>query len=83
MILSIHCNLQKPLVVKATRLLVTYEDGTPAALLVSYSSGHIRVIRAGDKDFNEQLRMHNVHQTVVVSGVDMSVGSPNIFRGDK
>ena len=81
MIVQSHCKLQKPLVFNATRLLVTYDDGTPMALIVSYGPRHVRVVRADDKDFNEQLRVHGIKQTVIVNPMDFGVGSPNIFRG--
>lgn len=66
MIFQVHDRLTKPLVFKATRLLVTFDDGTPAALVVEYGPGHIRCHRVGDKDFNEQLRMAGIDRTVIV-----------------
>jgi hypothetical protein len=66
MILEVHDHLTKPLAFKATRLLVTFDDGTPAALVVEYGPGHIRCHRVGDKDFNEQLKMAGIDRTVVV-----------------
>lgn len=66
MILEVHNHLQKPLAFKATRLLVSFDDGTPAALVVEYGPGHIRCHRAGDRDFQEQLKMSGIDRTVVV-----------------
>jgi len=66
MILEVHNHLQKPLVFTATRLLVTFDDGTPLALIVNFGQDHVRVFRAGDKDFREQLRMAGIDRTVVV-----------------
>jgi len=66
MILQLHDKLQKPLVIRATRLLVTFEDGTPVALIQEVVPGHVRVFRAGDGDFNERLRQTGIEQTVIV-----------------
>ena len=66
MILSVHSHLTRPLEFKATRLLVTFDDGTPAALVIEYGPGHIRCHRAGDRDFQEQLKMAGIDRTVIV-----------------
>ena len=66
MILQLHDKLQKPLVLRATRLLVTFEDGTPCALIQEVVPGHVRVFRPGDPDFNERLRQAGVERTVIV-----------------
>jgi hypothetical protein len=67
MILEIHDHLQKPLVVNATRLLITTPDGTPLAFAVEYGEGHYRIFHAGDKDFVDQLRLHKFDKTVIVT----------------
>jgi hypothetical protein len=66
MILQLHDKLQKPLVLRATRLLVTFEDGTPVALIHEVVKGHVQVFRAGDPDFNDRLRLAGIDQTVIV-----------------
>lgn len=84
MIIEVHDHLQKPLVFKATRLLVTFDNGTPAALILNFGHGHIRVFRADDKDFNEQLRMAGIDRTVVIDKFQsqkQNDGSNKLIRG--
>lgn len=69
MILQLHDKLQKPLVLRATRLLVTFEDGTPCAFIQEIVPGHVRVFRAGDPDFNERLRQAGLEQSVIVEKI--------------
>jgi hypothetical protein len=70
MILQLHDKLQKPLVIKATRLLATYDDGTPFALIVEVVPGHVRVFRAGDPDFNDRLRQAAIDRSVIVDKLE-------------
>lgn len=67
---ELHDRLQSPLAVQATRVLVTDDQGTPLCLCVEWAPGHNRVFRVGDPDFNDQLRMHGVNRTTVVTRVD-------------
>lgn len=71
MIAELHENLQKPLVVRATRLLLTFNDGTPFAFAVEYANGHMRLFRAGDPNFVEQLKIHGFDKTVIVETRDI------------
>jgi hypothetical protein len=66
MIVELHNNLQQPLVIPTTRLLLTTDDGTPIAFAVEYAPGHWRVFHAGDKDFVGQLKIHKFDKTVIV-----------------
>ncbi len=70
MIVSLHDGFMKPLVAKATRLLCTYEDGTPFALITEVVPGHVRVFRAGDNEFNERLRQSGISETVIVDKLE-------------
>jgi hypothetical protein len=71
MILQLHDKLRAPFVVRATRVLATYDDGTPVCLIQEVVPGHMRVFRAGDKDFNDKLRQAGVEQTVIVERIKM------------
>lgn len=80
MIIQLHDKLQKPLVLKATRLLVTFEDGTPVAFIKEVVPGHIRCFRAGDPDFNEQLRLGGIDRTVFVESLGAASPQPQPKR---
>lgn len=67
---ELHDHLQRPLAVPATRVLITDDQGTPLCLCVQWGPRHTRVFRVGDPDFNDQLKMHGVTRTAVVSRVD-------------
>jgi hypothetical protein len=72
MIVETHNRLSSPQKFKASRVLVTSDDGlTPIALILQYAGSSeqpwFRVFRVGDKDFNAQLDMHGVNRTVVVT----------------
>jgi hypothetical protein len=69
MILELHDHLKNPLVVKATRVLICTDDGTPVAFSLEFQPGHIRHFRASDADFEQQLRWHGIDRTVVVSKI--------------
>jgi hypothetical protein len=68
-ILKLHDKLQKPLVLRATRLLVTFEDDTPCAFIQEVVPGHVRVFRAGDSDFNERLRQAGIEHSIIVDSL--------------
>ena len=64
--------LGKPLVVNATRVLVTDDAGTPLAFAVSFvrdGAGReiVRLGHAGEKDFNAQMRANGINRTVLVT----------------
>jgi hypothetical protein len=65
-IVELHDRFRQPLTVPATRVLVSYEDGTPIVLIVQLGTDHVRVFRAGDRDFNHQLKAHGIDRTVIV-----------------
>lgn len=81
MIIEVHDNLENPQKFKATRVLVTTDDGTPIAFCVELVPGHYRhfrgptssahlMLRAGDPDFNEQLINHGIVKTTVVKKLE-------------
>ena len=83
MIVEVHDKLRKPLTFKVTRLLVRGADGTPICLMLEHNPQHITVHRAGDPEFDQQLRMCGVNETVIVTPHDFRAGSPKIWRGDE
>lgn len=70
MILESHNHLTDPIKVPATRVLISYDDGTPACLVISLTAKHLRVFRAGDPDFAEQLKAHGIDRTTLVTTLD-------------
>lgn len=70
MILEIHDHLGNPVRLPATRVLICLDNGTPAAFSVELTPEHIRHFRAGDPSFQEQLRMHGIDKTVLVTELD-------------
>ena len=82
MLLEVHDHLGNPVKIRATRVLICLDDGTPVAFSLEFQPGHIRHFRAGvdtegvhhfrggDRDFNEQLRMHGIKRTVVCTTLD-------------
>ena len=67
---ELHDRLTGPLAVPATRVLIVNDQGTPICLCVQMAPGHDRVFRAGDPDFNAQLRMHGVSRTTIVKKIE-------------
>lgn len=62
---------------KASRVLLTSDDGTPIALVIENiitldGKAHFRVFRAGDSDFQSQLRNHGIDKTVLVTKLDVA-----------
>lgn len=81
---EIHRNLSTPIVIDATRVLLTYDDGTPFAFAIDYiPPNHVRCFRAEDSDFNEQLRIHGIDRVVFVDRLRINGDKLNdrAFRG--
>jgi hypothetical protein len=76
MILEIHNGLGQPLKVPAKRVLICLDDGTPVAMALEYQPGHVRHFRAGDADFAEQLQLHGIDRTVLVTTLDHQTMRP-------
>jgi hypothetical protein len=79
MIVELHERLHKPLKVPASRVLITADDGTPIVFVVEFASGKKswwRCFRAGDDDFQEQLRLHGIDRTVLVTNLDQKTLAP-------
>jgi hypothetical protein len=74
-IVETHDGLAHPTQVHATRVLVCADDGTPLAFVLEYPTGggqaRYRILRVGDPDFNEQLRLSGISRTVTVRQLDM------------
>lgn len=70
MIIEAHNNLQSPIRISATRVVILSDDNTPIAFTVEITKGHWRHFRVGDPDFAEQLLNHGILQTVVTSTLD-------------
>lgn len=79
---EIHDGLGNPVILPASRVLITTDDGTPIAFCLEAQKGHFRhfraqtsqqlLIRAGDPDFQDQLMAHGILKTVVVKTLDTS-----------
>jgi hypothetical protein len=67
---ELHNRFKDPLVINATRVLVTSDDGTPLSLTIQYAPRHYRTYHAGEADFAMQLRAHGIDKTVLVSHID-------------
>lgn len=70
MILEIHDQLGNPVRLHATRVLILLDNGTPGAFSIELTPEHIRHFRAGDPGFQDQLRMHGIDKTVLVTELD-------------
>lgn len=70
MILELHDSLNNPVKLHATRVLICYDDGTPAALALETGRRQIRHLRATDSGFNAELRAQGVDRTVFVQMMD-------------
>lgn len=71
---------------RASRVLIRLEDGTPIMLCVEFQPNHVRCFRAGDEDFNYQLQLHGVNDTVLVTKFDPAPenapkGKKSVLRG--
>jgi hypothetical protein len=73
-IVELSDHLTNPVKVPATRVLITGNDGTPILFVVTFQEAdgreHVRTFRAGDDEFEEQLRIHGFKHTVVVTKLD-------------
>ncbi len=74
--IEFHDNFRNPLVLQATRVLITSDDGTPLALAIEHFTAadgraQFRVFRAGDPDFAQQLRHHGIDKTVLVTSLTL------------
>lgn len=66
-----HKGLTEPIVFEADRILICNPYGDPIVFAVEIiKDHHWRVFRAGDKDFNEQLQLHGINRTVLVTKLD-------------
>lgn len=82
---ELHDGLCNPLALQATRVLITSEDGTPLVLVVERMLGtdgksQYGVFRAGDPDFDQQLRYNGITKTVLVTRMDSGHPTPSPFR---
>jgi hypothetical protein len=74
MIVETHDGLAQPRMLHATRVLITSDDGTPICFILEFPAGNgqsrFRTYRAGDPDFNEQLKASGIARTVTVQRLD-------------
>lgn len=64
---ELHDHLGHPVNILTTRVLVLDDFDNPVSLTVSQQPGHVRTFHVGDKDFKEQLKMHGIDRTVIMS----------------
>lgn len=62
---ELHNSLKDPMVLQATRVLITDDYGVPLAFTVEVTPGHWRHFRVGDEDFEQQLENHGINRTVI------------------
>ena len=74
---EIHRNLQQPIILDATRVLLTFDDGTPFAFALDYIAGvHCRCWRVEDPDFQQQLYLHGIDRVVFVDKLKLQGDDP-------
>lgn len=67
--IEFHDKLQNPRTTTATRILVSYDEGTPICLILQREPNWVQVFRADDPDFQEQLHQAGIYKTVLVSKI--------------
>lgn len=65
-----HNNLQGGERVSASRVIIYDDKDNPVCCCVQLQPGRLTIVRAGDKRFDEALRMLGVRQTVIVDKID-------------
>jgi len=71
MIVEHHNKFEEPVREEASRVVIYDDNGTPVAFAIQLKPGHIRFCSISDSDFNEQLSMHGLAQTGLLSRADI------------
>jgi hypothetical protein len=66
--------------VPVTRVVIYDDFDNPICVCMKMQTGRITVVRAGDKRFNEVLRMLGVRRTVIVDNLDTNTLPPLSVR---